>query len=284
MKNDQVQIACIGQAGENRVHAATIEHGAAASASRGAGIIMGDKKLKAIAVYGTGDVHIADPTKFHELCDQILKRSEKLGDFVDQSAYSISQFSASHQKFFDGEFVGASGEDWGRIHTDFNKEYRMRGVGCHNCGVTCKSAISLPGMKPFFIKCQSWYAYYLLSRTDWATSVAFYRLCEGYGVDTISLPTAISLAIDLYQKGVLTKEDTGGLHLEWRNVEVLTELLKRIVYREGIGDILSKGTHEAAHHFLGKDAEDYHLLNIKKSEQIPFDLYFPSLCRSDGHL
>lgn len=278
LKNDKVEILCIGQAGENRVYAATIEQRGGASASRGAGVIMGDKKLKAIAVYGTGDVYIANPTKFHELCDRILKRSEKCRDFVDQYTYSITEFVAGHFVYFDGVKVKGSGDNWPRMHTEFIEKYETRRVACYNCALRCKSVISLPGKKPAFAKCQSLYSYQLLGHCDWFTGMDFYSMAEGYGVDTFTVPAAMALAVDLYQKGVLTKEDTGGLHLEFKNVEALVELLKKIIYREGIGDILANGTPEATRHFLGEGAKDYvpvFLETVKDTEQIPGGLYMP---------
>jgi len=76
LENSKVEVACIGPAGENRCYAASIEGSFAASASRGgAGAVMGDKNLKAIAVYGTGAVNIARPLQLAELCEQILDRS-----------------------------------------------------------------------------------------------------------------------------------------------------------------------------------------------------------------
>jgi aldehyde:ferredoxin oxidoreductase len=275
LKNDKVEILCIGQAGENRVYMATIEQRGGASASRGVAAIMGSKNLKAVAVYGTKDVYVANPSKFYELCDQILKRSEKVRDFVDQYTYSITQFVYNRFVYFDGVKVSEGEYDWPVMHTDFNKEYETRRIACCNCAVRCKSVISLPRKKSFFAKCQSLYSYQLLGHTDWSNGMDFWKVCEGYGLDTFSLPPVLALAADLYQKGVLTKEDTGGLHLEVNNMEAYAELLKKVVYRQGIGDILANGSDEACRHFLGKDAEDYPLVLVKGCEQIPGSFYVP---------
>ena len=79
LNNDKLQVACIGPAGENRVKFASVQYGAGTGASRaGAGALWGDKNLKAIAVRGTRDVSVANPTRLIELSNQIKDRSEPI--------------------------------------------------------------------------------------------------------------------------------------------------------------------------------------------------------------
>ena len=68
----KVQIASIGLAGENRVYFASVEHGRSSASRAGLGAVMGDKKLKAIAVRGTKDINIARPAEFIEICNGVL--------------------------------------------------------------------------------------------------------------------------------------------------------------------------------------------------------------------
>jgi len=92
LANDNVQTVCIGPAGENKVYAASIEHSIGVSASRaGVGAIMGDKNLKAIVVYGTKDVNIAKPAELVELCDQILSRTDRVREVLENYATSINR-------------------------------------------------------------------------------------------------------------------------------------------------------------------------------------------------
>src|SRR4030042_5294314 len=124
--NDRVETLCICQAGENRVYMATIETRGGASASRGAAAVMGDKKLKAIAVCGTKDVFVANPSKFYEACDRVIKRSQGLIDFVDQATYSSTEFLFHRFFYFDGLKVDEGEFNWPVMPTDFNKEYQSR--------------------------------------------------------------------------------------------------------------------------------------------------------------
>ncbi|MBI4188579.1 MAG: aldehyde ferredoxin oxidoreductase C-terminal domain-containing protein, partial [Chloroflexi bacterium] len=89
-------------------------------------------------------------------------------------------------------------------------------------------------------------------------------LIQRYGLDDNSSAAICGFAIDLYQKGILTKEDTGGLQLEWGNPEAVPALLEKIAHREGIGDVLANGIYKAARQ-IGRGAEQY-AYHVRKLE------------------
>ena len=99
---------------------------------------------------------------------------------------------------------------------------------------------------------------------DYDFNLECYRLALHYGFDTVALTRTIAFAIDLYEKGILTKADTGGMHLEYGNKELVYSLIEKIGKREGIGDILANGVYRAARQ-IGKGAED-HAHHTKKME------------------
>src|SRR4030042_837510 len=76
LKEPKAQVAAIGLAGENRVYFASIEQGRSSAARQGLGAVMGDKRLKAIAVRGTKDVNICRPTEYYKLCTDLMKQIE----------------------------------------------------------------------------------------------------------------------------------------------------------------------------------------------------------------
>ena len=82
------------------------------------------------------------------------------------------------------------------------------------------------------------------------------RICDDYGVDTISAGSCIGFAMELFEKGILTKKDVDGLDLTWGSHEAIIKLLKKIATREGIGDLLAEGTKRAAEK-IGKGASKY---------------------------
>lgn len=281
LKEDKVQILCVGPAGEKIVYMATIEGSGGASASRaGAGAIMGGKNLKAIVVRGTKDINIANGSKLVELSEQILSRTgplkeKSLGSLVGHVTPDLVNLNLQAMGHFSGDVTPdvqrKAKDDLGKMVRDFAKEFKSRDVACYNCGMGCKWMLPDPDSERFIItKCQAFSAFIIHSQiVDLDYALKFYSLCRKYGLDDISLPYCIAFAIDLYQKGILTTEDTDGMRLEWRNAEVVFSLVEKITRREGIGDVLASGAYRAAQQ-IGKGAEDY-VYHVKKLELLPVD-------------
>lgn len=274
LKQNRAQVLSIGQAGENRVLAATIEHGSGTGASRaGVGAVMGDKKLKAIAVYGTNDIHIARPADFYELCEHILKKTDGIRAYFDRMSYEC------HEWFMNNWAWGNLGpkrpfDNAGEYHENFVKEFSSRTVGCFNCTLACKVNIKLPEGEYCSVKCQSWFAFMFAVKTrDLLFNARCVNLCEKFGLDTVSTACNIAFAIDLFEKGILTKADTQGEDLEWENQDLVLALIGKIARREGIGDILADGVYEAARQ-IGRSALK-HAYHIKKLEMIAFQPTIP---------
>jgi aldehyde:ferredoxin oxidoreductase len=271
---EKVQILCIGPAGENKVYAASIEHSSGVSASRaGVGAVMGDKKIKALAVYGTRDVSVAKPSEFIELCEHILKKTDRIRSFFDHWSYESAQVMMDHMTHGNlGEEIRY--QDSGKLHADFLARFRTGMIACYNCNIRCKSAIQVPGVGYSFVKCQSWFTFmYACKIRDFAFNQKCYNLCERYGLDAISTANYIAFAINLYEKGILTKKETDGMHLEWGNEDLAYSLIRNIAWKKGIGNLLANGVYEAAR-LIGKGAEEY-AHHIKKLEMVPFGLYTP---------
>ncbi len=279
--NEKAQILCIGQAGENKVYSASIEHGLGVSASRrGGGTVMGDKNLKAIAVCGTKDINIAKPAKLYELCEQILNRTEgwlerweknpgfELNLHLRQGAYGNYRDTVSPE-------IVEKVENWVKIGEEF-KTRMIRRVGCHNCEIRCREVYRCAdGTTYTGLKCGV-YAKPMIAMQifESAACIEFYNLCEKYGLDYQGPVNLVAFAIDLYEKGILTKEDTDGMHLEYGNLDVALSLIKKIAFREGIGNILADGMYRAARS-IGKGAEDYAVTTKKLEVRNEFRFYNP---------
>ncbi len=276
LKTNRVQILCIGQAGENKVLVSSIEHSTGTSFSRaGVGAIMGDKKLKAIAVHGTKDLNIAKPPQFIEVCENILRKSAKLRAFVDDWSHTrITGLVGTAAYGNLGETL--SWPNVGDIHEEFLKKFSTRRPSCYNCQLSCRSTIRLSDGGYAFLKCQSWFTFLLACKIqDFAFNAKCYHLCERYGLDSISTANIVAFAIDLYLKGILTEKDTEGMHLEYGNANLAFSLLGKIAKREGIGDILANGVYEAAR-LIGRGAEE-HAYHNKKLEVPPWNVWIPYL-------
>ncbi|MDP3878981.1 MAG: aldehyde ferredoxin oxidoreductase N-terminal domain-containing protein [Dehalococcoidales bacterium] len=263
LNDDDLQIMCIGPAGENKVYCASIEHGPGCSMSRtGLGAVMGDKKLKAIAVRGTRDLAIASPDLFIELRDRIRLKSA----YFRQSRGGGEEGGLAKDTFYRNmEEV----RDWNNTHQLYNESLSKNGgtvsVGCADCYRTCINSAHLPDGQTIFLKCRSRHRFTgAADIQDFDFNFRCIALIQKYGLDDNSSAAICGFAIDLFQKGILTKEDTDGLHLEWGNPEVIPALLEKIAHREGIGDILANGIYEAAQQ-IGRGAERY-AYHVRKLE------------------
>ena len=87
------------------------------------------------------------------------------------------------------------------------------------------------------------------------------HLVNKYGLDTLEVGGLIAWAMELYEKGILTKNETDGLELEWGNEEIVYELIKKIAEREGFGNILADGFKPAIEK-IGKESE-YYAIKVK---------------------
>jgi aldehyde:ferredoxin oxidoreductase len=274
LKRD-IQVLAIGPAGENRVMAASVEHSTGNSFSRGGvGAVMGDKKLKAIAVYGTKDINIAKPAKLMEVCDQLLSRVDvvRQADFTEDISMMLAVFGGYHNwgrpttPEFQQQRAGIAA-----VYRDYRSKNRIREVACYNCPVRCKQAYCRPDGTYSYLHCGGWGIGFIASNIiDMDFAMTYYRLCELNGLDCMAVGNYIGFAIDLYERGILTKEDTGGIHLEWENHELVFSLIDKITRREGIGDLLADGVYRAARK-IGKGAEEY-AIHIKKQEPLNMEV------------
>ena len=285
LKDPDIQVAAIGLAGENRVFFASIEQGRSSASRGGIGAVMGDKGLKAIAVRGTRDINVADPVKYMELCDGVLKYIKFRGENPIKGVPPILQGLGSPQEMaiVDEEWH-TTNFTWGNSRTrrkDFwtheieqkwretQENVRTRLISCHNCPMKCGATISVPGLPTYMMKCYSKLTYTMAAFSDLDFGFKIAQKATEYGVDGFSAPQAMAFGLELLEAGILTKEDFPGMPDD--NEGRFFYLLDAIVRREGIGDYLADGTYWAARR-IGKGAEKFDHNTIKKHEQLPLKL------------
>ncbi len=301
LKEPNAQVAAIGLAGENRVYTASIEQGRSSASRLGIGAVMGDKKIKAIAVRGTKDINLARPEEFMKLSTEVLQYIKAREDNPVPGVMPILAGLGSPQemKHIDEKWH-TENFSWGNSRTrrkDFwTKEVedkwretqldaRTRLISCYNCPMKCGAIISLPGMSTYMMKCFTKLTYTMAAFVD---DLDFgFRIAQKateYGVDGFSTPQIMAFGFELREAGILTEEDFAGCPDD--NEGKFYWMLDKIVRREGIGDILANGTHWAAQK-IGKGAEAYAHNNIKKHEQLPLKLgmlnpiYFLMYCTGE---
>lgn len=285
LKDPDIQVAAIGLAGENRVFFASIEQGRSSASRGGIGAVMGDKGLKAIAVRGTKDINVADPVKYMQLCDEVLKYIKWRGENPIKGVPPILQGLGSPQEMaiVDEEWH-TTNFTWGNSRTrrkDFwtheieqkwketQENVRTRLISCHNCPMKCGATISVPGLPTYMMKCYSKLTYTMAAFSDLDFGFKIAQKATEYGVDGFSAPQAMAFGLELLEAGILTKEDFPGMPDD--NEGRFYYLLEKMVRREGIGDYLADGVYWAARR-IGKGAEKFDHNTIKKHEQLPLKL------------
>jgi aldehyde:ferredoxin oxidoreductase len=272
LNESEAQVAAIGLAGENRVYMASIEH-YNASSSRGVGVIMGDKRLKAIAVRGTKDINIAKPA---ELFEQSLERfqyiydnPEYCGDFMaheDDEEWHVNNFAwGNARERRKGFWNKEREEEWKAI----SESIRYRWNGCYNCPRDCHQALHFPGQHTIFQKCYSKLTYAMAAFEELEFNYKMISKTQEYGLDGYSTPQVLAFGVELYEAGILTDEDLPDFPTE--TADRFFYLLEKIVHREGVGDALADGVYHAARK-IGKGAEKYDHNTMKKNEQVPVKL------------
>jgi aldehyde:ferredoxin oxidoreductase len=271
LKDDRVQVAAIGLAGENRVYTASIDHGHS-SAARGVGVIMGDKRLKAIAIRGTKDVNVAKPAELFDLCLKMHKQiadSPGCGDWMaveEDDSFHHDNFAWGNARVRRKNFWSKELEErWRNLKYD-NMD---RQTSCYNCPKKCRNVISYRGGKRFAYKCYGKDTYHMASFQELDFTYEILGIAQEYGVDSYSTPQVIAFALELLEAGILTDKDFPGMPAD--NKGRFFYLLEKIVRREGIGNILANGVSLAALQ-IGNGAEKYDHNTTKRFEQLPIKL------------
>ena len=300
LNQPKAQVVSIGLAGENRVFYASIEQGRSSASRGGIGAVMGDKKVKAIVVRGTGDINIAQPVEYLEQCNEVLEYIKWREDNPIPGVIPILAVLGSPQEMaIHDEKWHTENFSWGNARLrrkdfwteEIAKEWhdtlesaRTRLISCYNCPMKCGATLSLPGLPTYMMKCFSKLTYTMAAMSNLKFGFTIAQRATEYGLDGYSTPQVMAFALELYENGILTDDDMPGLPAD--NEEKFYWLLDQIVNREGIGDVLANGTYWAAKE-IGKGAEEYAHNNIKKHEQLPLKLgmlnpiYFLMYCTGE---
>jgi aldehyde:ferredoxin oxidoreductase len=271
LKDQKVQVAAIGLAGENRVYMASIDHNHA-SAARGVGVIMGDKRLKAIAVRGTKDVNVAKPAELFALSQALNKKvgeSDLNGDWMavdEDDSFHHNHFAwGNARKRIKDYWSDELQERW----TKWKYEHMDRQTGCYNCPKKCRNVINWPGRPRFGYKCFGKDTYHMAAFLELDFSYEILGVAQEYGVDSYATPQVIAFALELLEAGILSDKDFPNMPADSKGR--FFYLLEKIVRREGIGDILANSVSQAAKQ-IGNGAEAYDHNTTKKFEQLPIKL------------
>jgi aldehyde:ferredoxin oxidoreductase len=267
----RIRIAAIGPAGENRVRGSgVVVDRAKVAGGSGVGCVMGDKRLKAVVACGQGgSVTIADPARFFPAVDEALRKvlASPLTEMMRKTTLA-GRWGDPDSPNWNFLISSRNGQDdyWDREkriklanpESGFPK-YRRKISACFMCPAGCMPFSEVPEGKYAGTKGEGFWSNTVMDAvrldiTDPAGILKAWILANDLGLDTDFATSVSAFAFECYEKGILSKRETGGIPLEWGNADSFLALLKKIAYRQGIGDLLAEGARAAAGK-LGREAE-----------------------------
>ena len=265
----KAQVISIGPAGENLVNFSCLMTHKHRSAGRGGGgALFGSKNLKAVGVIGTQDVKVADPEK-------LKAASKRSREEIDAEAFTSGLLKPFGTPGFYNS-ISATGtlptKNWQRTtypeshevlgHEAYHKTLEVKSYACAQCYIACGRKTTIKegpyagesGGGPEYETLGAFGSKCLINDVSAVAKLGYD--CNELGLDTISAGQVLATAMEWYDRGILTKENTDDIEITWGNVPAALEIVKKMAYREGIGDLLADGSKKAAEK-LGGDAIDY---------------------------
>jgi len=289
-RHDPCSILPIGQAGENQVNiSVTLVDKGGTLGSGGLCAVMGSKRLKAIvAAQGTKGITVADPRRLKQLVDEILSRVAKyhlrdemmLGGAMAMTADWVSEGVLARNSSVLIPFPPDAKEIQAQIY-ELHKRTRKK-IACVTCPMADKDRLDLVERGILTYDTAVFAAAAIMTTSPafghrargssldrYADTLNFFDMVNRYGIDRFySFQGLIDFVVTLYEEGIITKQDTGGIALD-REFDTLLDLTRMTALREGFGDVLAEGVLGAAR-MIGKDAEKY-IGNVVKGQFITSD-------------
>lgn len=275
---EDAKVSCIGPAGEKRVLFATIMNEKNRAAGRsGLGAVMGSKNLKAVVVKGTKSIKVAKPDEFLQTCLDVRKKvkahpvtGEGLAKYGTQILLNILNQSGSLP--VNNGKDGAVYEDAEAISGEaLTEKYLVRNKGCFGCSIGCGRLTKIPdgkfkgyGEGPEYEAGWSFGADCGVNRLDAVCKANF--ICNELGMDPITMGSTIACAMELYDKGIISKKEIGK-DLRWGDAEAVVEFTRMAGYREGFGDKLAEGSYRLAEAYGHPELS----MTVKKQEMPAYD-------------
>lgn len=275
---DDARIACIGPGGEKLVLFATVMNDKHRAAGRsGLGAVMGSKNLKAVAVKGSKSVEVAKPKEFLDICKKSRKMLKDhpvtgggLPTYGTQILVNILNQSGGlpTRNWRDGGIFEHADETSGETLAD---KYLVRNKGCFGCNIGCGRVTRIPdgkfkgfGEGPEYEAGWSYGADCGVRNLEAISKANF--TCNEYGIDPITMGSTIACAMELYDKGILTREELGR-DLPFGDDEGIVEFTRMTGAREGFGDTMAMGSYRMAELYGHPELS----MSVKKQEMPAYD-------------
>ncbi len=265
--DERIRVACIGPAGEKKILLSCIINDEGRAPGRGGnGAIMGSKNLKAIAVRGNLPFPLHDAETYNGLCKRIAKDNANSPAIAAMREYGTAQVLDNFWAVGDVPIknwqMGLWEEGCKNLGGKKMKEtILVPHVACYRCTLGCSRWVKIEngpykmeGPGPEY---ETLGALGTMCLIDDLNAVTFANdLCNRYGLDTISTGVSVAFAMEAFEKGLVRKEDAGGVGLKWGDAQAMIAMVHQIGRGEKLGALLGQGIKRAAQK-LGGDSWKY---------------------------
>ncbi len=267
LEDEKVRVSMIGPGAEKLIAYGCIMCGLYDAAGRGGlGAVMGSKKLKAIAVRGTGKISVADKEKLNALhkylastVDQIgiLKGWKEAGTGFDMDV-GVETGDVPIRNWRDGDFPTVKNITGVTLRDTIGAGMD----GCFFCPIRCKKKAKFE--EPYSHDPAYGGPEYEtlgalgsnLGIDDLKAIVKGNEICNAASIDTISAGGVIAFCMEAFERGLLTKEQTDGIEMTWGSADAMLTCIRKIIERDGFGDILARGINHVSG-WVGKGSEEF---------------------------
>lgn len=283
MGDKRTAALAIGPAAERLVRFSYINVDTRAIGRGGSGAVLASKRLKGIAVLGSGSIPVANPQRLKEIQRAAIKNLRETR--ANHTTYGTLQYievinelgCMPTRNFQTAHFDGTEKID---AHV-MREKYWVRNYGCYQCPVACGKVCEVKEGPFAGARARTEFETVALlgpncGVDDYGAIVAANQLCDEIGIDTMSAGNAIALAMELYERGLITDEDTDGIKARFGDGQALVDLIRLIGERRGIGDLLAEGLEAVAR---ARPEWRHYILTVKG---LPFAGYDPRGFHGNG--
>ncbi|MBI4285818.1 MAG: aldehyde ferredoxin oxidoreductase family protein [Chloroflexi bacterium] len=259
----EISYLAIGPAGENLSLVTKVFCNTRAGGKGGMGAVAGAKKLKAIVVCGTTrPVKVARPADFYNAVKRAHRKVSASPFFKmmrEGGSLNWMRISANNGCMPARNMQAGYFEGWQKLTAEvYEKHYAVKPLTCFACPIRCSSYFRVKeGSYATFGSNQQYGTIYpftvRLGIDNMEFALKATTVCDELGLDTHLCGAVISFAMEAWQRGLLSLEDTDGLDLSWGNIEAVMKLLPKVAYREGFGAVLADGSKKASEQIPGSE-------------------------------
>ena len=270
VKSREASILSIGPAGENLVRwaGAFVDHGHSAS-HNGTGAVLGSKRIKAIIAFRKGELEVAEPDALREVSQRMYKEVEWFNGTIGGVETSYKSGNASLPIMnYTTNIWNIPKEDLDAFGAEsIRKKYQVKRAPCWGCRLLHSTMMKIPDgiyagevEEPEYEQMAAWGP--VVGNKDAEAAMMLSGLTDRLGFENNEAGWLTGWLMECYEKGLITEKDTGGLKLNWGNVDAIKELLEMVAHRRGFGDLLAEGVKRASEK-IGGPAADLAIYTMK---------------------